>query len=220
MRISEVLLAKELRMSRTPVREAVQQLDAEGVLEHVPRVGTVVRAPDRQVLIELYEMREALEGFAAAEAVERLASTDLEMLERICRETYKLADALRASGKPAFDEAMQARFLKLDRAFHSVFVYATGNSRIRKTIEDSHLFSRIFGYRRRQHTLAVVARAYRFHRRILRAVKRRDAEAARKLMAEHIRQSRHALLEWFDAQQRTDEAHNDLEDFMRSLGEA
>ena len=205
-------------MSRTPVREAMQQLGVEGVFEKIPRLGTVVRTPTRQELIEIYEIREALESFAAGSAVERISPADLELLEKICREIYLLADRLRRSGKRAFDEEMQQRFLSLDMAFHAVLIHAAGNQRMKKVLEDSRILSRVFGYRRREHTLSVVATAYKWHRRILRAVKKRDAVAASQLMAAHIRTSREALLEAFDASQSTGYEHPpELRDLLSGL---
>src|SRR6201995_3075492 len=59
--LSEHSLAREIGISRTPVREAIQRLEQEGVLEQIPRYGTVVRRPERRDLEELYQLREALE---------------------------------------------------------------------------------------------------------------------------------------------------------------
>ena len=216
--ISEPVLARQLGMSRTPVREAIQQLGVEGILQQVPRFGTVIRMPTRQELIELYEVREALESFAASSAVRRVSTSDLELLEKICRKMYLLADSLRKSGKNAFDSKMQKQFLSLDMAFHMVLIHATGNQRIKKILEESRILSRIFGYRRREHTLSVVATAYKWHRRILRAVKKQDAVAAQALMAGHIRTSRHALLECFDTYQtRGHQPPSDLRELLTGL---
>lgn len=64
-RIMEVPLAKQLDVSRTPVREAIRRLESEGLLEHESRAGLVVARLDRRAVSELYEMREVLEGTAA-----------------------------------------------------------------------------------------------------------------------------------------------------------
>src|SRR5262249_48034186 len=64
-RITEVDLSERFAMSRTPIREAVYRLESEGLLSHEPRRGLIVTRPDHQMIVELYTMREALEGTAA-----------------------------------------------------------------------------------------------------------------------------------------------------------
>lgn len=64
-RVMEIEVADWLRVSRTPVREAIRRLEAEGMLELEPRTGMVVARLDRQAVMELYVMRETLEGTAA-----------------------------------------------------------------------------------------------------------------------------------------------------------
>ncbi|MCF7849436.1 MAG: GntR family transcriptional regulator, partial [Kiritimatiellales bacterium] len=73
-------LGKELGISATPVREAIGQLANEGFVELVPQLGAVVRRVSRDELVELYEMREALEPYAAARAAERINAGRLDEL--------------------------------------------------------------------------------------------------------------------------------------------
>jgi DNA-binding GntR family transcriptional regulator len=63
--LSELALAEEFGVSRTPVREALKQLQTEGLIEIRPRVGTFVTTPSRREITELFEMKELLEGAAA-----------------------------------------------------------------------------------------------------------------------------------------------------------
>src|SRR6187431_3293853 len=93
--ISEAGLAKELGISRTPVGEAIRQLVREGLVEQVPRYGTIVRSIDRQELIDLYEMREALESFAAAKAATRITGPALERLQQFCDVMERIERELR-----------------------------------------------------------------------------------------------------------------------------
>ena len=76
--ISEVSLAKELNSSRTPIREAMGQLVSEGVLEQIPNRGTIVTQFDRQDILELYELREALEVYA----VEKVSQREIDSSDR------------------------------------------------------------------------------------------------------------------------------------------
>src|ERR1700757_5140456 len=77
--ISEIPWAKELNMSRTPVREALNQLVAEGLLEQIPNRGTLVVQLKRRDIIELYELREALEVYSARRVAQlQLRAIDLQ----------------------------------------------------------------------------------------------------------------------------------------------
>src|SRR5215213_30844 len=96
--ISEAALAKELGISRTPVGEAIRQLVREGLVEQVPRYGAIVRGIDRQELIDLYEMREALESYAAAKAAEVVTEPMLARLEQFCDVMERIGQELQASG--------------------------------------------------------------------------------------------------------------------------
>jgi DNA-binding GntR family transcriptional regulator len=82
-RITEVELCERLGLSRTPVREAVYKLEAEGLLSHEPRRGLVVTKPDHQMMIELYTMRETLEATASRLAAQHASSAEIEAMEQL-----------------------------------------------------------------------------------------------------------------------------------------
>ena len=198
--VSELSLAKELGMSRSPVREAIQQLQIEGLVEQVPRRGTIVRSPQRRDIVELYELREAVESYAACRAAERIGATDLAMLDTLCREIEGIANELRQAGAESLDAPMMQRFLTADMGFHTVLIRASGNRRIMKIIGDSHVMTRIFVTRifGTPHDLKKVNAAHRYHGRILQVVKQSDGEAARQLMIEHVRGSLQDTLQQYD----------------------
>jgi len=199
--VSELSLAKEIGISRTPVREAIRRLALEGLVEQVPRYGTIVRTPDRQELAELYEVREALESYAAAEAARRITPDDLQVLAALVRRMRAVGYQLRRSGSAALDGTGLKRFLAADMGFHMVLIRAGGNRRMMKIVADTQVLTRIFGFRRQTHDLAIVARTCRLHGRIVRAVRQRDRGAARTWMARHIRLSKRQTLEAFDQTQ-------------------
>src|SRR5271169_1260355 len=78
--LSPALLAKEIGISHTPVREAISQLESEGLVERLPRLGARVRLIDRRELEELFELRETLEADAAAWAAERISEEQIVAL--------------------------------------------------------------------------------------------------------------------------------------------
>src|SRR5690606_14473520 len=80
-RVMEVEVAEWLQMSRTPVRDALRRLESEGLLTHEPRTGLVVASISRQAMLELYVMREVLEGTAARLCARHASDTEIIELE-------------------------------------------------------------------------------------------------------------------------------------------
>lgn len=198
--LSESALAKDLGVSRTPVGEALRELAAVGLVEQVPRYGTIVRRVGRAEIIELYELREALEPHAVALAVGRIAPADVARLEKLCERVAEFeAEMTRAKRERLEGQALRD-FLATDMAFHTVLIHAAGNRRIARIVRDSHVMTQLFGTQRLIHDKQIVAEVCRFHAHILAAVQRGDAEAARAVAAEHIRASLTHTLENLDRQ--------------------
>lgn len=196
--VSEQSLAKMLNISRTPVREAIRRLQQEGVVEQVPRYGTIVRYPDRGRLLELYELREALECYAVERATERILPDALEELAQLVAELRGFAHTLRDSDQTVLDEEERSHFLAVDMAFHMCLLSAAGNVSILKAVRDSRALSGIFGVRREPHDLSVLAGSYLRHRQIFEAVKAGNALRARQRLALHIQESRRKALAHYD----------------------
>src|SRR5690606_24936012 len=85
-RVSEERIAQRLKVSRTPVREALKRLHAEGLVEITPHRGAVVRDPSGEELAELCTVREVLEGLAARLAARSISDVELYTLERLINE--------------------------------------------------------------------------------------------------------------------------------------
>ena len=79
-RLREVDVAERLELSRTPVREALRRLEADGIVEHRPRLGAVIRQLSHGELVELYEMRTVLERTAAEMAAKHAAAAEIDAL--------------------------------------------------------------------------------------------------------------------------------------------
>ncbi|MEY5009042.1 MAG: hypothetical protein RLZZ253_181 [Verrucomicrobiota bacterium] len=199
--LSENALAREIGISRTPVREAIRHLELEGVLKQVPRYGTVVQTLSRRDLVELYELREALEPFAVARAAGNVTSEDLALLEKLCAEIQAGADEVRSSTRQTPSGDLMQRLLSADLSFHMVLLRNSGNRRLMKIVGDSRLLAGIFGTQRQEHDLAVLEETHHFHRSILEAVRVGDSVRARDTMAAHIRASRQQALDHFDRMQ-------------------
>lgn len=203
--LSELTVAKELGISRTPVREAFRDFEQEGVLEQVPRFGTRVKALDRRDLVELYELREALEPYAVVQAAGHLSEADMRTLQALCQEMKAVAEELRKRGRTSPDAAMMKRLMSADLAFHQLLIRAAGNRRMMKIVADSRLLARIFATPRQEHNLTVIEETYRYHTQILEAVWSGKGETARKLMAAHIRASLKEALDHYDQQKASAE---------------
>ena len=184
----------QLGVSRTPVREAIGHLVAEGVLQKSNR-GAVVTEPTRQDIVELYELREALEVYVIGKVAERrLSPRELETLEALIEEVRTIAEELRASGQPALEGEALERFVTADLRFHMVLLQAGGNRRMLKLLDSTNLLLRIFTMRREHHTVKLLAGVYDCHRRILDAVAAGAGDEAVRLLGEHIRLTRYERL--------------------------
>ncbi len=201
-RISQHTLARELGVSRMPVRDALRRLETEGLVQSVPRSGTVVAPVTRQYLIELFELREAIEPFAAELAARRITQRELSKLQRVLQKMRHIASTVLHQRTDAPDEVVRRRWLDTDRQFHQIVVAASGNSRLMRLTDDAQLLASTF-------TLPtwVIERpihavdAYRAHSRVFRALRRRDAEQARQSMATHIQNALQTRLVQFDEEQ-------------------
>lgn len=199
-KVSEHRLARELGISRTPVREAIHRLKNEGLLVQLASSGTFVAEPSRRQIIEMYEVRNALEAMAVAKAVRRIRPAEVAELQQYATEMRRLARQFRDSGLPRMDGRLQRDFLAADAAFHKLIASIARNNLVCKTLGDVHLRHCVFGLSSHFRDLYHVARTCLYHGRIAAAVRRRNARAARRLMQQHIRFSLREALFVFDAE--------------------
>lgn len=172
--LGEVALARSLGISRGPLREALGQLAAEGLVTIVPRRGAVVKRFTRQEFIDAYEVREALESLAIKLAVPRLTDADKAELHQMCEEMDRAA----ADGDTD-------RFFDINRHFHARLVQASGN----KKLEEVH--GQLVAQMGRLMKQSVELRggteqSAAEHHRILEAVDAGDPVLAARLLEEHI----------------------------------
>jgi DNA-binding GntR family transcriptional regulator len=173
----EAKLVRALDMSRTPVREALHRLEAEGLLAAVPRGGFRVVALSDDDLDQLYLIRAALEGLAASTAASRLTRVDLARLE-------DLYDEMGEAGREGRDEEL----IRLNREFHRAIAVASGNVHLQEILDN------VKGVFERFRTNAVAnaerrTQAHAEHGQIIEALRARDPQAARDLAEEHVRRA-------------------------------
>ena len=180
--LSEVTLAAELGVSRTPVHEALLRLAADGLVEHLPNRCDRVACFTRDDIREIYEMRTVLECAAVERAVRRLGAEELAELRAD-------ADAL---ASPPHGRTWVTRALDFDIRFHDALAAASGNERLRADVTRYRHLVRAFC--RMSGNPDNLRQAVEEHRRILSALEARDAAAARRAMAGHVEARLRAVL--------------------------
>lgn len=185
-RLGEVELAATLGVSRTPVREALRLLAAEGLVELTPNKGARVMAWTDAELEEVFAMRAQVEGLAARRAAERVTDADLDELERLAVEH---AEATAARG----DRDLE-RVYELNGRFHAGVVRAAAVGSSLSAVVGSLVHSVVL--HRTLHTFDDVAmdRSSRHHLEIAAAMRNRDPEWAECVMRSHLLAARAALL--------------------------
>jgi DNA-binding GntR family transcriptional regulator len=186
--LSELALAESFGVSRTPVREALKQLQTEGLVEVRPRVGTFVAAPSRREITELFQMKELLEGAAARLLAQRGRVPEIGRLERNLAE----ADAAVAAGD-------RAGYAKLVEEFHDLLITGADNAKL-----EAHyrvLMNQLAYARLVMTSLGQPGRPRQSdheHHRVLELIVAKDGDSAERVMREHVRASRQALMKGLD----------------------
>jgi DNA-binding GntR family transcriptional regulator len=193
-KISEPELARVYGISRGPLREAIHRLEGQRLLVRVPHVGARVVSLGQSELIELYEIRESLEGMACRLAAERMTQGDVDELRRVL-ETHERDEAFRA-GRGYYQQ-------EGDFDFHYRIIQGSGNQTLVKLLCDE-LYQLVRMYRIQfSKTPNRPHQAFSEHHRILDAIAERDGELAELLMRRHIAASRRNAEQYFqDNQQR------------------
>jgi len=179
----EVHLAERLGMSRTPVREALKLLVQQGYLEELPSRGYSLPRRSLDDLREFFELREVLEAAATRYAALRATAAELQTLERLCKAYAAEGDLV--------------RWNRLGGEFHDLIIAASHNRRLRSTLEALNAHIQLSRRPVVQATPQWRRTAIADHHAILAALKARDAEAAQRAAAEHVRHSFAATVQSF-----------------------
>lgn len=172
-RLVEAELAERLEVSRTPVRECLHRLASEGLVTNRRR-GWVVHEHTPDEIRDVYDLRAALEGFAARLAAERATPEQTATMEQL------------AAVDPAtYADPPRTDLVDYNQTFHDTVVIAAGSARLAETIRRSREY--YFNHRiAAVYTPADVAAALAGHRAIAAAVKGHDADAAERLTRAHV----------------------------------
>ena len=192
--ITEAEIAESLGMSRTPVGEAIRQLVSEGLVEQRPRKGAVLRTIGRRDLVDLFEMRQAVEGFAAEKAADLISPKQIDKLEALSNAMKRIADATRTERTDGLCGDALQHLLSADMAFHMLILQVTGNPRLQRAIANTRLVFSVFRMQRPILDLRIVEIAHDEHDAIVEAFKDRNRRLAREIMDRHITKSLEFIL--------------------------
>lgn len=172
-RIPELELCSWLKVSRTPIREALRRLQSDGMVVHAPGGGLSVAQHDLRAVAELYDVRERLEGAAAALSARFADATEIHMLQTMVDLHRQLPD----------DPKIHVRE---NNVFHEHIYRAAHNRFLLKSLKDLHDSVVLLG----RTTFAAPGRipeALAEHQAIVSAIARRDEAAAEELARRHVR---------------------------------
>lgn len=172
--LNELRISKELGISRTPVREALMQLELEGLVRNVPNKGAVVIGVTEQDIHDIYEIRIRIEGLASRLCAENITEDELRALEQIVdlQEFYLMKNDTE-------------QIWKLDGDFHKIIYDASRSRPLRFTLSNFHNYIK----KARDISVQTEGRAEKTvaeHRAILDAIKAHNGELAEQLTAKHI----------------------------------
>ena len=177
-RLTEESLSQWLGISKSPIREALNRLEAEGLIRIEQRRGAYLRTFSIKEISDLYGVREALE-------VHAVATVDVtpELIQRLRESVDRLGEY----------KEMNHKFRHLEEAvnFHAILAAGTGNEHLAKLLDTLH--QQVWLFRRRTYD-AAKSNAYDSHKAIVNALARGDKEEAQRFMREHISGLRNKMI--------------------------
>jgi len=169
--VREMELAQQLQMSRTPIREALRDLEAEGLVETYPARGTIVTAITPQDIEEIFQLRTMLEQWGLERSIYRISDQELNQLQTLFTQAYTAKDT-------------NANH-KVDRQLHRLIIEKSGSHRL--VVFLNMLNAQI--ERVRQHGAQDQKDreiSYHQHMEIIDLIRKRELDACKKVLAEHL----------------------------------
>lgn len=174
--LREITIGEEMGVSRTPVREALRQLELEGLVTIIPNKGAYVTSIKAKDVVDIYHVRSMLEGLCARWATEHITDEQIGRLEEIL--VLSEFHVQRGNGDTA-------QVSELDGKFHQVLYEASDSRILEHVLSDFHKYvqmARRLSVKKKERAEKSIAE----HRDILEAIRNKDADLAEKLANQHI----------------------------------
>lgn len=192
-------IGKEIGISATPVREAIGRLASQGYVSLVPNLGAVVREPDRDEIVELYEIRASLECCAVEKAARHHSPQQLDYLDELLSQLKHFAMLLRDDKLAVLSPEQMHHYLAVDESFHAYIMQLAGNKRLLQMVRDLRILARIFrDYERDRPRFKQIVMTYRYHARLVAAIRKGDPDTASRWMKQHIMTGLAEMLHSYD----------------------
>ena len=192
-RLIESDIANDLKVSRTPVREAFLKLETEGLVQYSPGRGVTVSQLSNEDMLELYSIRRVLEGLVASFAAEKITKEELNKLKTLLKEmdsSYKRAD---------YKSTVQ-----LHTQFNELIFQAAHSSRLYEMVVRFHEYTE----RSQMRSLSLPERfqaIQKEHRQIVEALEKGNPKVAEEVVRYHVEQARFGFLETLSVDQFLEE---------------
>ena len=185
-RLTEGSLSARLGISKSPIREALNRLEADGLVRIEPRKGAYLRRLSASEMNELYDLREALEVH-----VVRTMRVTPELLMELSQSVKRQRAMLKTNDK--------AHSIEEDVRFHAALARSTDNRQLCTVLQNMQ--NQIWLCRRRTYDL-LGSTAPDYHQAIVNALENNDRERAQEMMREHIEHVRHRLVQFMEDQEK------------------
>lgn len=180
-KINENVLCETLGVSKTPLREALRVLSAEGLIRLVPHHGSFVTKPTFKEIAEMFDVMSLLEGYCARAACAKMTPKDFAKLEN-----------LHAKLEENFERHDQEEYIRINNQYHSLVQKIAGNRTLNQIVDG--LRKKILLYRFQSLNLSErFEHSIGEHRDLLEAFRRRDHTGAENLMRKHLQNQSKAL---------------------------
>lgn len=184
--IVDLKLAEKFGVSRTPVKDALNRLAADGLVDIVPRRGTFVTRIEPRLLDEVFDIRGIMEVYAVERAVDLIGSEELHKMRELLDEWQSML-----RGPETFSEE---RFKSINAEFHRTLVHSCRNQKLIELYDNLNVFLKIARVRYRREIKERV-KSLDEHRLILQALESGDKVGAKEIVASHIDRAKEELLE-------------------------
>ncbi len=179
--LQEIPLAERLQVSRTPVRAALATLETEGLLSYVPKRGYEVRSFGIDDIVDVYQVRSILEGYAASQCAARgMTGALLEALEN----SLKVGDRILAKGR--LDPADLPDYRAMNSRFHEGIIRGSGSDTTAELVLQTRRIPLVSDRIILWQDYWLIQRSHDDHHRVLDAIRQRQPERAGAIMREHV----------------------------------